>query len=152
MTRPTLMSTSLGLLQDTIGIAGDIAGYQSSKPRSMIGNATPSAYWQAGQCYVTSDWLAPSLEDVKAFDNYVSIYGYNQSGRKIDLSGNKYMSRNNFTYLKTEDANINGDLGIYKSAIETVFNNGIRFWDSSFASAGTIGSFPDGVITSNTPR
>lgn len=135
-----------------LGTVNQIGTTKYRRPISMIGGSSPSGKWIAGLNYIMVNWKAPSLKDVQAFDNYVSIYGYNQNGRKINLSGNNYMTRNNFTYLKTAGANINGPLGIYKNAIEAVFNNGIRFWNKSFAANGTIGSFTDSVITGNSTR
>lgn len=144
------------LMGSAISAADSIELMRSTKqlrtPRGMIGGASPGSSWAADLSYVSIQWLCPPLNDVKAYDAYVSMYGYRQNGNNIDLSGNRYMPRKNFSYIKTMNANINGPLGIYKSAVEAAFNNGIRFWDKSFAAAGTIGSFPDSVIISNTPR
>lgn len=131
---------------------GDLAITMKSRsmtPRGMLGGATPQSKWAANLCYVTENWLCPSLDEIRAYDHMVSICGYNQAGRAIDLSGKNIMPRQNFSYVQTQNANINGDLGIYKEAIEAAFNNGIRFWNPSFV--GALGSYPDTVIQTNTP-
>lgn len=131
---------------------GDLAVTIKSRtmtPRGMLGGATPQSKWAANLCYVTENWLCPSLDEIRAYDHMVSICGYNQAGRAIDLSGQKIMPRQNFSYIQTQNANIGGDLGIYKGAIEAAFNNGIRFWNPTFA--GSLGSYPDTVIQTNTP-
>lgn len=126
-------------------------------PRGHIGAATPQAKWAGDLCYFTENWLSPSLNEVRAYDMMVSIYGYNQAGRRVVLMkningerANNFMSRKNFTYLRLSAAHINGNLGIYKGAIEAAFNKGIRFWDPTFA--GSLGSFPTDVIKTNTKR
>lgn len=123
---------------------------KAAMPRGYVGGAAPQTKWPAGLCYFTENWLCPSLDEIRAYDHMVSIYGYNQAGRAIDLSANQYMPRVNFSYVKTNNAHINGDLGIYRQAIEQAFNRGIRFWNPKFK--GALGTYPEGVIENNKLR
>lgn len=123
---------------------------RAAQPRGYVGGANPQSKWPAGLCYFTENWLCPSLDEIRSYDMLVSTCGYNQAGRAIDLSGNLYMPRQNFSYIKTNNAHINGELGIYRSAIERIFDRGIRFWNPKLA--GSIGSYPEEVITNNTAR
>lgn len=148
----TAISTATGAFSTLSNTIANAQTRSIRQPYSLIGSSSPSAKWLANINYVVANWKAPSKVEVRAYDMFVSIFGYNQNGSLMDLSGSKYMPRSNFSFIKTMNANINGALGIYKGAIESAFNNGIRFWDKSFAASGTIGSFPDSVITSNTPR
>lgn len=138
-------------------IIGEAMVGNRGKPYSTIGTSSNGGRWQTEQTYFTINWKCPPLDQIKAYDLYVSIYGYNQAGRRVVLMkningerANNFMTRKNFTYLRLSAAHINGNLGIYKGAIEAAFNKGIRFWDPKFA--GSLGSFPTDVIKTNTKR
>lgn len=145
-----LSEAGMGAAGQLFGVAGQAATITANRPITGVSNASPKAGWMLGLSYFVANWKAPSLDDVMAYDHLVSIFGYNQAGRKINLSGSNIMPRKNFSYVRTSNAHINGPLGIYKEAIEAAFNNGIRFWDPSFA--GKLGSFPDDTIKTNKPR
>lgn len=154
---PEVQSINLGTIGDfarSIADARLTFANRKATPRGMLGGATPQSKWAAGLNYVTENWLCPSLDEIRAYDHMVSIYGYNQAGRAIDLSNdqsrNLYMPRVNFTYVKTNNAHINGDLGIYRRAIEQAFDRGIRFWNPKFK--GALGTYPEGVIENNKLR
>lgn len=146
-----------------IGKMADVAGTVSSSvteslmvpfnlPKGHIGSAGSEALWVLEQTAPIVEVIAPEQTAVKAYDDYLCINGYYQDGRIIDLSGSKFMPRQNFSYVKTVNANINGPLGIYKSAIESAFNSGIRFWNKDLVGAGLVGNYQDAIITGNTPR
>lgn len=62
-------------------------------------------------------------------DNYFTMYGY--SINTIDIPSRR--NRTHFTYVKTVDCHIDGELpSVAKKSIQDRYNNGIRFWVSDF--------------------
>ena len=130
-------------------------------PQNMIGSAESSDIWVLDMGYIVLRWLSPTFQNMKSFDKTLATNGYNCSGDLIDLglqsgtnqgSGFNMFGRNCFCYVQTLDCNIgSGNLGIYKNRIESIFNNGIRFWNVSNSNVNTygIGNYTTAVLRAN---
>ena len=64
-------------------------------------------------------------EYAKCIDDYFTMYGYKQN----KLAVPNLHARSRFTYIKTSNCKISGGAPTSDiTAIENIFNSGIRFW------------------------
>lgn len=94
---------------------------------------SPSVKGQTSQGAVTTDLragfsvdrLTPKYQQVKAIDDYFTMYGYKQNKLAIP----NLHARTRFTYIKTTNCKATGGAPTSDiTAVENIFNKGIRFW------------------------
>lgn len=126
-------------------------------PKNMIGDASEEDLWATDFNYLVVRFLAPCKNNFIGFDNDLSISGISYAGKVMVLSytsdnkGVTLNGKNYFNYIKTVNCKVGGDVGMFKSKIESIFDNGIRFWNianSTVASAG-IGSYTPAILSGN---
>lgn len=103
---------------------------------SIKGQSTGSALVSDFKVGFSVDRLTPKAQQVKAIDDYFTMFGYKQN--KIAVPN--IHARSRFTYIKTLNCKVSGGAPISDiTAIENIFNSGIRFWVSS----SDIGNYTD---------
>ena len=148
----TEASVAKGVLQTAGGVglmaAGDIAGssmigiglnnifnalqqdYQHSLiPPQVTGNINcGDVTFSTGLTKFTAYKMSIKSEIAKIIDSYFSMYGYKVNTLKIpNITG-----RTNWNYVKTINANIEGDIPESDiNEIKTLFNNGITLWHNT---------------------
>lgn len=126
---------TVGLGKSAESIANLKATYQ--KPQNMIGSCESSDLWFTKMGYLVARWLSPVEQNLRSFDEHLMTEGYNYAGKIEDLGhafanghGITKFGRKLFVFIQTQNCKIvDGNIGIYREKIESIFNNGIRFWD-----------------------
>lgn len=94
-------------------------------PDSYNGTAQNQTSALCGQYgfYIYRRW--PARDVTVSIDNYFTMFGYKVNVLKTPSLEN----RTRFTYIKTANMDINGEIPTDdRDTINTIFNNGIRFW------------------------
>lgn len=132
---------STGLIGATLGAVGQWYDHKRQPPQ-MHGNINTSLAYQSG--LITFNFYRKFIrrEYAEIIDKFFDMYGY-----KINKVGiPNRAARRCYTYVKTIGCSIDGEVPCNdKSAIENIFNKGIRFWRE----AATFGSF-DPSVNNNT--
>lgn len=123
---------------------------EKTVPQNMVGSSQSSILWVDNNIRLCVELLTPPELQLKAYDQALSKFGYNFGGLTVNIGTGGYMCRKHFTYIKTIGAKISGNLGIFKSEIENIYNKGIRFWRATSLDTYKMGSYPDSLLADNT--
>lgn len=109
----------------TNGIAQNFFDPQiATAPSTGTGNQISD--YSAGRYHFAVKTLAPSDKDMQALDDFFESYGYNvQLFTYVNLK-----VRNNFTYIKTSDAQVTAANLETANQMAAMLNAGIKFWAS----------------------
>lgn len=115
-------------INNTINNLESTANYQISKevvtPETYFPN-DPSLQQYYGNAFVLIK-TGLSHQDRSRFDTYLNMYGYHI---EVDFRIEQLSSRQNFNFIKTNNANVRGTMGLrINRQINEMFDNGIRLW------------------------
>ena len=129
---------ALGDVSGAMNLGGGIAGifnalqddYQHSLiPDQAGGNLSIGDYsYQFGLTNLECKRMSIKEEYARIIDDYFTMYGYKVNRVKLpNLTG-----RTNWNYVKTINANIEGDIPEdHLNEIKSIFNNGVTLWHNS---------------------
>lgn len=115
-------SGTMGLLQMGANLWKD-----SLVSETISGTASASNIFFAENVTIMSGVKMPTPEAMRVIDDYFTMYGYNI--QQIRNPSGYFRNRDNFTYIRTKDAEIDGP--IPRAAMDWLrdrFNNGVRLW------------------------
>lgn len=111
-------------------IAGLIGAFYEATllPNIQGGQATGDVMWAANKICFTYRKMRAKNEYLHIIDDYFSMFGYKVNATKIpNLTG-----RTNWNFVKTIDANIEGDIPQADiEEIKQIFNTGVTIWHNT---------------------
>lgn len=136
---PTSGMIGTGVQTTLEAVGGYIANNQKQKNQQELLNAQgqmPSANLQYSNSNYVRElgyntfyvrYLMYAEEDLKAFDRFLTLYGYNVGNKKI-VSGD-FDSRPGFNYMRVNDIDIISDKGVWLvERVKEQLKAGVRIW------------------------
>lgn len=116
----------LNAIQDTFN-AGVSLAQAFSAMTSALSTQPDMLTYSATNTMLKFREVNPTLEDCKAIDTFLDMYGY--SINEVDLISNWTKTRSNWNYIKTQGCNLKlKGADDFENTIKTMFNNGVTIW------------------------
>lgn len=116
-----------GLIGSTLAAAGQVYDHKRKPPQS-VGNINPSLAYQAGLLGFWYYRKHIKEEYAEIIDDFFDMYGYKINAVKVPNRA----ARPCYTYVKTIGCAVEGALPADDAKmIQSIFDNGIRFWRAS---------------------